>query len=171
LCLRACTTAQCARAQTATVRAGTIPLGKTAPGGGAEDFNAHSSSDSELGVGVRADFAVQVDLFVLRGGPFHEESSFGIRFQITQKDYHKSLTEGMAKFEETSICAEPHTERVLVIKNRPTKASDFSETKPQPVVVKKGPNRNTRFPQLFSKKRMFSLDKGQNQPMMWRKVG
>jgi hypothetical protein len=25
----------------------------------------------ELGVGVRADFAVQVDFFVLRGGPFH----------------------------------------------------------------------------------------------------
>jgi len=30
----------------------------------------------KLGVGVRADFAVQVDLFVLRGNPFHERSSF-----------------------------------------------------------------------------------------------
>jgi len=29
----------------------------------------------ELGVGVRADFAVQVDLFVLRGNPFHERRS------------------------------------------------------------------------------------------------
>jgi hypothetical protein len=28
----------------------------------------------KLGVGVRADFAVQVDLFVLRGNPFHERS-------------------------------------------------------------------------------------------------
>jgi len=26
----------------------------------------------EFGVGVRADFAVQIDFFVLRGGPFHE---------------------------------------------------------------------------------------------------
>jgi hypothetical protein len=31
----------------------------------------------EFGVGVRADFAVQVDLFVLRCGPFHERRSFG----------------------------------------------------------------------------------------------
>jgi len=30
----------------------------------------------ELGVGVRADFAIQVDLFVLRGNPFHERRSF-----------------------------------------------------------------------------------------------
>jgi hypothetical protein len=30
----------------------------------------------KLGVGVRADFAVQVDLFVLRGNPFHERCSF-----------------------------------------------------------------------------------------------
>jgi hypothetical protein len=29
----------------------------------------------KLGVGVRADFAVQVDLFVLRGNPFHERRS------------------------------------------------------------------------------------------------
>jgi hypothetical protein len=29
----------------------------------------------ELGVGVRADLAVQVDLFVLRGNPFHERCS------------------------------------------------------------------------------------------------
>jgi hypothetical protein len=29
----------------------------------------------KLGVGVRADFAVQVDLFVLRGNPFHERCS------------------------------------------------------------------------------------------------
>jgi hypothetical protein len=30
----------------------------------------------KLGVGVRADFAVQIDLFVLRGNPFHERGSF-----------------------------------------------------------------------------------------------
>jgi len=29
----------------------------------------------KLGVGVRADFAVEVDLFVLRGNPFHERCS------------------------------------------------------------------------------------------------
>jgi hypothetical protein len=29
----------------------------------------------KLGVGVRTDFAVQVDLFVLRGNPFHERGS------------------------------------------------------------------------------------------------
>jgi len=29
----------------------------------------------QLGVGVRADFAVQVDLFVLRSNPFHERCS------------------------------------------------------------------------------------------------
>jgi hypothetical protein len=31
----------------------------------------------EFGVGVRADFAVQVDLFVLRGNPFHERAPLG----------------------------------------------------------------------------------------------
>jgi hypothetical protein len=31
----------------------------------------------EFGVGVGADFAVQIDLFVLRGGPFHEQRSLG----------------------------------------------------------------------------------------------
>ena len=29
----------------------------------------------QLGVGVRADFAVEVDLFVLRSNPFHEQCS------------------------------------------------------------------------------------------------
>jgi hypothetical protein len=29
----------------------------------------------KFGVGVRADFAVQIDLFVLRGDPFHERGS------------------------------------------------------------------------------------------------
>jgi hypothetical protein len=29
----------------------------------------------QLGVGVRANFAVQVDFFVLRGGPFHGRGS------------------------------------------------------------------------------------------------
>ena len=31
----------------------------------------------EFGVGVRADFAVQVDHFVLRGNPFHERAPLG----------------------------------------------------------------------------------------------
>jgi hypothetical protein len=29
----------------------------------------------ELGVGVRADLAIEIDLFVLRGDPFHGERS------------------------------------------------------------------------------------------------
>jgi len=37
----------------------------------------------EFGVGVRADFAVQVDLFVLRGNPFHEQCS--LRSRTTKK--------------------------------------------------------------------------------------
>ena len=78
---------------------------KAAPSRGAEDLNAHGrgggahqpapqselinrkepASDSGLykgvfdrlkfGVGVRADFAVQIDFFVLRGDPFHERGS------------------------------------------------------------------------------------------------
>jgi hypothetical protein len=35
------------------------------------------SGDLQFGVGVGADFAVQVDLFVLRCGPFHGERSLG----------------------------------------------------------------------------------------------
>ena len=59
----------------------TIPLGETAPGCGAEDFYAHAGTfesdrwarfnELELGVGVRTDLTVEVDLFVLRGNPFH----------------------------------------------------------------------------------------------------
>ena len=63
--------------QSLAIAAGAIPLRKTAPGSRAEDFYAHSCGDRQavialqLGVGVGADFAVQVDLFVLRCGPFH----------------------------------------------------------------------------------------------------
>src|SRR5260370_39434487 len=68
-------------AEAATVWTATIPLGKSAPGCGAEEFYAHSgtftgdrlprSNRLELGVGVRANFAVEVDFFVPRGNPFH----------------------------------------------------------------------------------------------------
>ena len=81
---------------------------KAAPSRGAEDLNAHGrgggahqpapqselinrkepASDSGLykgvfdrlkfGVGVRADFAVQIDFFVLRGDPFHERGSLRV---------------------------------------------------------------------------------------------
>ena len=59
-----------------------IPLGKTTPGCRAEDFYAHSiriradrrAVALQLSVGVRADFAVQVDLFVLRCSPFHRQA-------------------------------------------------------------------------------------------------
>lgn len=105
--LRARTTAQHALAEAAAIRAAAIPLRKAAPSRGAEDLNAHDhgggarqpapqsevinrkepASDSGLykglfdrlkfGVGVRADFAVQIDFFVLRGDPFHERGSLG----------------------------------------------------------------------------------------------
>ena len=38
------------------------------------------NSRLEFSVGVRADFAVQIDFFVLRGGPFHGEQLL-VRFQ------------------------------------------------------------------------------------------
>src|SRR5215469_1759607 len=79
--LRARTSFQFAVAQSTTVRTITIPLGKAAPGCRSEDFYTHSSTPAsllarrteclELGVRVGADFAVEVNLFVPRGGPFH----------------------------------------------------------------------------------------------------
>jgi hypothetical protein len=68
-------------AKAATVWTSTIPLGKAAPGCGAEDFYAHFGTfatgrdmrprELKLGVGVRANFTAEVDFFVLRGNPFH----------------------------------------------------------------------------------------------------
>jgi len=56
-------------------------LGKATPGCGSEDFYAHFGTPAsvlawrteslELGVGVGTDFAVQINLFVPRSGPFH----------------------------------------------------------------------------------------------------
>jgi len=61
-------------------------LRETAPGCGSEDFYAHCrtsatdrisrSNGLEFSAGVRADFAIEVNLFVLRRGPFHEKGSF-----------------------------------------------------------------------------------------------
>ena len=47
----------------------------------------------QLGVGVRADFAVQVDLFVLRGCPFH----FGSPRVTALIGPEKCSTEGLGK--------------------------------------------------------------------------
>jgi len=79
--LRAWASFNGAVAEAAAVSTRTIPLRKSAPGCGAEDFYAHSgtiandrrwrSEGLELGVGVGANFAVEVDPFVLRGDPFH----------------------------------------------------------------------------------------------------
>jgi hypothetical protein len=93
---------QHASAKTRTIGAGAIPLGEAAAGRGAKDFNAHRQTHAgvenpaekewekpalfgggyvcrtarlEFGVGVRTDLAVEVDLFVLRGNPFHERRS------------------------------------------------------------------------------------------------
>src|SRR5258708_15313623 len=55
----------------------------------------------ELGVGVRTDFAVQVDLFVLRGNPFHERRSLR---EINDKREH-STSEGIEEGGKTLIAA------------------------------------------------------------------
>jgi hypothetical protein len=99
--LRAWASFHLAVAQTATVRTMTIPLGKAAPGCGSEDFYAHSRTPAsllawrteclELGVGVGADFAVEVNLFVPRGGPFHGNK---LLLESKIKD-HKSITWGV----------------------------------------------------------------------------
>ena len=62
-----------AHAHSRAVGTSAIPLWKPAPGCRAEDFDAHSRL--ELGVSVGANFAVQVDFFVLRGNPFHGPNS------------------------------------------------------------------------------------------------
>jgi hypothetical protein len=101
-------TAQATFPKSPAICARAIPLWKAAPSGGAEDLNAHDRGTGrkrpapknkarnkeapasksgrykdvfdglKFGVGVRADFAVQIDLFVLRGNPFHGRGSFEI---------------------------------------------------------------------------------------------
>jgi len=41
-----------------------------------------TNTSLKFGVGVRTDFAIQVDLFVLRGDPFHGDGSFDPSQQI-----------------------------------------------------------------------------------------
>jgi hypothetical protein len=53
----------------------------------------------ELGVGVRADFAVQVDLFVLRGNPFHE------RLSLREFNDTREHSTGLGKGEEVKSIA------------------------------------------------------------------
>ena len=57
------------------VGASAIPLRKPTARGRAEDLNFHSVCELEFSVSVRADFAVQIDYFMLRCGPFHGRSS------------------------------------------------------------------------------------------------
>src|SRR5580765_3335186 len=51
----------------------------------------------KFGVGVRADFAVQIDLFVLRGDPFHERSSLRA-FNARRKDSMGAEKRGRGKY-------------------------------------------------------------------------
>ena len=70
-------------------------MGKAAPGRGAEDSYAHSgtftgdrlrrSNRLELSVDVRANFAIEVNFFVLRGNPFHGRGSFGGQMKQNRK--------------------------------------------------------------------------------------
>jgi hypothetical protein len=95
LSLRARLCLQVPSAHGTTVLTIAVPLGKAASGSGAEDFYAHSGTSAngrsrgseglELSVGVGADFAVEIDLFVLRGGPFHEKGSFGSQMSVNLK--------------------------------------------------------------------------------------
>lgn len=61
--------AQGAIAQAAAIAAGAIPLGKSAPGGGAEDLDAHTGL--QFRAGGEFDFAVQIHHFALWRDPFH----------------------------------------------------------------------------------------------------
>jgi hypothetical protein len=64
----------------------------------------------EFCVGVRADFAVQVDLFVLRGNPFHERGSLR-EFNDRQEDTTRSgkVEEGKSSIGNESRSAFPET--------------------------------------------------------------
>ena len=94
--------------QATAIGAGAIPLREAAPSRRAEDLNAHNFAAAlmgpvckriltnakapasgsgcyigeleglQFGVGVRADFAVQSDFFVLRCGPFHGYDSLAL---------------------------------------------------------------------------------------------
>jgi hypothetical protein len=50
----------------------------------------------KFGVGVRADFAVEIDLFVLRGDPFHERCSLRA-LNDRWKDSMRTEKEGRGK--------------------------------------------------------------------------
>jgi hypothetical protein len=52
------------------IKTSAVWQGKRQAGG--DRYNRDWERWLEFGVGVGADFAVQVDLFVLRGGPFHD---------------------------------------------------------------------------------------------------
>ena len=58
----------------------------SAPLRGSGSWKDVRSRELELGVGVRADFAVQIDLFVLRGYPFHGRVSLEMTSGRRQKD-------------------------------------------------------------------------------------
>src|SRR6267154_1192791 len=97
--LRARGPTQCATTETRAIGAGAIPLREATPGTRAKNLNTHRDTKDragnsrmetedrkpaleggrhlsmpgrlKLGVGVRADLAVEVDFLVLRGNPFH----------------------------------------------------------------------------------------------------
>ena len=55
------------------------------------------NSRLQFSVGVRADFAIQIDLFVLRGDPFHSDGSFiHVKSTVsgTAKRYHTNSRKG-----------------------------------------------------------------------------
>jgi hypothetical protein len=49
------------------------------------ELEVRANRKLKLGVGVRADFAIQIDLFVLWGDPFHGSGSLEIKTDDTQR--------------------------------------------------------------------------------------
>jgi hypothetical protein len=50
-----------------------------------------TARELELGVGVGTDFAVQVDFFVLRSGPFHGRKLLETKWMRASEEYHGEL--------------------------------------------------------------------------------
>ena len=85
---------QLARPLQVAIPAVTVPLRKAATRGGAQDLYAHPPI-LQFCVGVRVDFAVEANLFELRGAPFHGLSPLGLTSLIRYRC-------GLASFSATN---------------------------------------------------------------------
>jgi hypothetical protein len=73
----------------------------------------------ELGVGVRANFAVKVDYFMLRGCPFHGRRSFGGYVKRNEESVSQTKGEGNPKVaRETAKQKRRRTRRKAIIREQ-----------------------------------------------------